>query len=67
MSENIYMPYQMRIEKVTHEAPGVKTFRLKFINEEDEKKFDFKAGQFGIWSRRIHFLCGFTSNAERLY
>jgi sulfhydrogenase subunit gamma (sulfur reductase) len=50
MSENIYMPYQMRIEKVTHEAPGVKTFRLKFINEEDEKKFDFKAGQFGEYS-----------------
>lgn len=50
MSENIYMPYQMRIEKITHEAPGVKTFRLKFINEEDENKFNFRAGQFGEYS-----------------
>jgi sulfhydrogenase subunit gamma (sulfur reductase) len=50
MSENIYMPYQMRIEKITHEAPGVKTFRLKFINQEDEQKFNFKAGQFGEYS-----------------
>ena len=28
MMENIYMPYLMRIEKVTYEAPGVKTFSL---------------------------------------
>ncbi len=40
----------MRIEKITHEAPGVKTFRLKFINEEDENKFNFRAGQFGEYS-----------------
>lgn len=50
MSENIYLPYQMTIEKITHEAPGVKTFRLKFVNEEDEKNFNFKAGQFGEYS-----------------
>lgn len=50
MTENIYMPYLMRIEKVTYEAPGVKTFMLKFINEEDLKRFIFKAGQFGEYS-----------------
>lgn len=27
---NIYLPHLMVIEKITHEAPGVKTFRLKF-------------------------------------
>ncbi len=49
-SENIYMPYIMRIEKITNEAPNVKTFRLKFENEEDAKNFSFKAGQFAEYS-----------------
>ena len=43
---NIYKPYLMKIEKVTEEAPFVKTFRLKFTNEEEATKFKFKAGQF---------------------
>jgi NAD(P)H-flavin reductase len=47
---NIYIPYLMRIEKITQEAPGVKTFRLKFENEEDAENFQFKAGQFGEYS-----------------
>lgn len=47
---NIYLPYLVRIEKITNEAPGVKTFRLKFENEEDEKSFSFKAGQFAEYS-----------------
>ena len=50
MTDNIYMPYLMKIEKVTFEAPGVKTFRLKFMNEDDGNKFNFKAGQFGEYS-----------------
>ena len=40
----------MKIDKVTEEAPFVKTFRLKFTNEEDAAKFNFKAGQFGEYS-----------------
>ena len=47
---NIYIPYLMRIEKITLEAPGVKTFRLKFENEQEAEEFDFKAGQFGEYS-----------------
>lgn len=50
MTDNIYMPYLMKIEKVTFEAPGVKTFRLKFMNEDDQNKFSFSAGQFGEYS-----------------
>jgi len=50
MTENIYMPYLMKIDKITYEAPGVKTFMLKFINEDDQKRFSFKAGQFGEYS-----------------
>jgi NAD(P)H-flavin reductase len=50
MTDNLYMPYLMRIEKVIFEAPGVKTFMLKFVNEEDQNTFSFKAGQFGEYS-----------------
>ncbi len=48
--ENMYVPYMMRIEKITDEAPDIRTFRLKFMNSDDEKKFKFKAGQFGEYS-----------------
>ncbi|MDP4205900.1 MAG: FAD/NAD(P)-binding protein [Bacteroidota bacterium] len=48
--ENIYQPFLMRIEKITEEAPGVRTFRLRFENKEEEDRFDFKAGQFGEYS-----------------
>jgi sulfhydrogenase subunit gamma (sulfur reductase) len=47
---NIYKPYMMKIEKITDEAPGVKTFRLAFQTEDDVRGFSFKAGQFGEYS-----------------
>jgi len=51
MSEkNTYLPYLMTIEKVIKEAPGVKTYRLKFQDETEAAAFDFKAGQFGEYS-----------------
>ena len=50
MTDNIYLPYLMTIEKITQEAPGVKTFRLKFKNEEEAKNFSFRAGQFAEYS-----------------
>ena len=50
MCQNIYKPYLMEVEKITDEAPEVKTFRLKFKNPEDADKFEFKAGQFGEYS-----------------
>ncbi|HAW08248.1 MAG TPA: heterodisulfide reductase subunit F, partial [Bacteroidetes bacterium] len=49
-SQNIYLPYKMRIEKITEEAPMVKTFKLAFVNPEDESNFEFKTGQFGEYS-----------------
>jgi hypothetical protein len=44
MNDNIYKPYVMRIEKVTDEAPDVRTFRLRFANEEEANNFVFRAG-----------------------
>ena len=50
MNENIYLPYLVTVEKITEEAPGVKTFRLKFKDKEESGKFKFKAGQFAEYS-----------------
>lgn len=50
MNENIYLPYIMVVDKITKEAPGVKTLRMKFKNEEDEKNFSFRVGQFAEYS-----------------
>jgi sulfhydrogenase subunit gamma (sulfur reductase) len=51
MSEkNTYLPYLMTIDKVIKEAPGVKTFRMKFQDETEAEVFEFKAGQFGEYS-----------------
>lgn len=44
---NLYIPYRMKIAKVTDEAPGVKTFRLEFLDPAEAEKFSFQAGQFG--------------------
>ncbi len=47
---NIYVPYLMEIESITEEAPEVRTFRLKFKNQEEGENFNFKAGQFAEYS-----------------
>ncbi len=47
---NVYKPSIMRIEKITEEAPGVRTFRLVFNDPEEGRTFDFKAGQFAEYS-----------------
>ena len=48
--KNIYLPYLMRIAKITEEAPNVRTFRLEFVDEAAAQAFDFKTGQFGLYS-----------------
>jgi NAD(P)H-flavin reductase len=47
---NIYLPYLLRIERIIQEAPGVRTFRLRFLNEADGENFKFSTGQFGEYS-----------------
>lgn len=50
MDKNIYLPYRMKVAKITEEAPAVKTFRLEFIDEADAADFSFKTGQFAEYS-----------------
>ncbi|GJQ59063.1 MAG: heterodisulfide reductase subunit F [Candidatus Scalindua sp. AMX11] len=48
--DNIYRPYLMNISDMVEEAPGVRTYRLNFLNEDEGKKFQFRAGQFALYS-----------------
>jgi NAD(P)H-flavin reductase len=46
--QNPYLPYPVRIEEIVTETEdrNLKTFKLVFIDPEDEKKFAYKSGQF---------------------
>lgn len=50
MNENIYLPHIMVIKQIIDEAPGIKTLRMQFRNEEEAKAFKFRAGQFAEYS-----------------
>ena len=45
---NPYLPYPVRIEEIITETEdkNLKTFKLVFLNPDDEKNFSYKAGQF---------------------
>lgn len=40
----------MNISDIIDEAPGVRTFRLNFLNEDEGKNFQFQTGQFALYS-----------------
>lgn len=45
---NPYLPYPVRIDEIITETEdkNLKTFKLVFLNPEDEEKFAYKSGQF---------------------
>ncbi|MBW2171828.1 MAG: FAD/NAD(P)-binding protein [Deltaproteobacteria bacterium] len=45
---NPYLPYPVRIEEITIETGdrNIKTFRVTFLNPEDEERFQYRPGQF---------------------
>ena len=45
-----YLPYVMVVDRITDEAPGVRTLRLKFRSEEEGEAFRFRTGQFAEYS-----------------
>jgi sulfhydrogenase subunit gamma (sulfur reductase) len=45
-----YSPQRMRVEAITDESPGTKTFRLVFTDPDEAAAFTFRAGQFGLYS-----------------
>ncbi len=52
MSTNPYVPFEVKVEKVTieNDAKDLKTFELSFVNEADRDEFRFTPGQFGFLS-----------------
>jgi sulfhydrogenase subunit gamma (sulfur reductase) len=46
--QNPYLPYPVRIDDITVEAEdkSLKTFKFVFLNDGDEEKFAYRAGQF---------------------
>ncbi len=47
---NLYLPHLATIEDIYEEAPDVRSFRLVFKDEKLRETFDFKAGQFALYS-----------------
>ena len=50
MGTETYEPYLMKVAMIRDETPDVRTLRLVFADEEQGKKFTFRAGQFGLYS-----------------
>jgi sulfhydrogenase subunit gamma (sulfur reductase) len=46
----LYTPHLMRIEESRMETPDVKTLKLRFLDPEAAERFQFRAGQFGLYS-----------------
>ena len=69
-NKNTYIPYQMRIAKITEEAPQVRTYRLEFINPDEAAQFSFKAGQFaeyGVFGEGESTFCLASSPTRKGY
>ena len=47
--DNLYQSNLVKIVKITEETPDVKTFKLELVDDKLREKFDFKAGQFGLF------------------
>lgn len=47
---NIYLPQLVTIEDIYEEAPDVRSFRLVFKDKGLRDSFEFKTGQFGLYS-----------------
>ncbi|MBI5237890.1 MAG: FAD/NAD(P)-binding protein [Deltaproteobacteria bacterium] len=47
---NLYLPSLVTIEDIYEETPDVRSFRLVFRDEHTRDSFDFRAGQFGLYS-----------------
>ena len=47
--QNPYVPYPVELIKIVTEVDtkDIKTFRLAFVNKEDEEQFKYTPGQFG--------------------
>ncbi|MBI5234563.1 MAG: FAD/NAD(P)-binding protein [Deltaproteobacteria bacterium] len=47
---NIYLPYLATIEDIIEEAPDVRSYKLVFNDPKVRDSFEFRTGQFGLYS-----------------
>jgi NAD(P)H-flavin reductase len=45
-----YVASKMRVAAITDETSDIKTFRLVFCDQDEGQRFEFRAGQFGLYS-----------------
>lgn len=50
MAKNLYLPFLMTIKEIRDETPDIRTLKLVFNDREIVKNFQFKPGQFGLFS-----------------
>lgn len=50
MAKNLYLPFLMTIKEIRDETPDIRTLKLVFNDREVGENFQFKAGQFGLFS-----------------
>ncbi len=62
--QNLYLPNLVTIEDIYEETPDVRTFRLVFRDERTRGSFDFRAGQFGLYSALGYFQCTFRKTGR---
>ena len=48
--ENLYLPKLVTIDEITDETPDVRSFKLVFKDEALRDSFEFKTGQFALYS-----------------
>ena len=70
MSDNPYLPSPVRIQEIITETEdkNLKTFRLAFLNRQDEQGFHFTPGQFCEISiaGKGEILIGFASSLTEI-
>ncbi|HVO13466.1 MAG TPA: FAD/NAD(P)-binding protein [Vicinamibacteria bacterium] len=49
LAPNVFRPQLVRVATVTAEAPGIRTFRLEFLDPAEGQAFRFRTGQFGLY------------------
>ncbi len=50
MTQNIYQPDLMEVLEVRQQTVDIKSLKIRFRDEEKQKNFSFRVGQFGIFS-----------------
>jgi NAD(P)H-flavin reductase len=51
LSDNLYLPELMEVISVRQETGDVKSVKVRFKDEQRQRDFSYRVGQFGIWSR----------------